>query len=143
MKKTTVRTGSNLNDCVSKLKQCGLKAQIAPSPGQRPGGLKFLSDDEVELAAADFLPVDILLETVSPVNAQETHHRQEDTHAHAGGTLHVEGVEVLNICPGITAFEEGEGMVLDLDIPLSLCRKCFTLVDEEDEVCKNCGSKLR
>ena len=41
------------------------------------------------------------------------------------------------------AFEEGEGMVLDLDIPLSLCRKCFTLVDEEDEVCKNCGSKLR
>ena len=22
---------------VSKLKQCGLKAQIAPSPGQRPG----------------------------------------------------------------------------------------------------------
>ena len=64
----------------------------------------------MELAAADFLPVDILLETVSPVNAQETHHRQEDTHAHAGGTLHVEGVEVLNICPGITAFEEGEGV---------------------------------
>ena len=49
-----------------------------------------------------------IVETIGPVDTHQTHHGEEDTYAETGRALHLEGVEVLGICPGITAFEEAE-----------------------------------
>ena len=48
------------------------------------------------------------VEAVAPVNAEQTDHRQEDTHAYTGAALDLEGIEVPDIAPAVTSFEEGQ-----------------------------------
>ena len=67
-------------------------------------GLELLSEDEVELAATVALTAKDFVETVSPVDTQQAHHRQHDAHTYTGRTFHVEWVELLNVVPGITSF---------------------------------------
>ena len=69
--------------------------------------LEFLADQEVELAAA-LLAVDIVVETVAPVDAEHTDDRQVDTGADTGGTLDFERIELPDVRPGVTAFEEDQ-----------------------------------
>ena len=50
------------------------------------------------------------IETVGPVDTQQSHHGQEDTYAEPGRTLHVEGIELLHAGPGIAALSESQGI---------------------------------
>ncbi len=70
--------------------------------------LELLSEDEVELAAAIAAIAEDGVETIGPVNTEQAHHGQEDADTDAGGTLHVEGVEVLDVVPGITTFHKSK-----------------------------------
>ena len=58
----------------------------------------------MELAAA----VDGIVETVAPVDTEQTDHREEDSHTEAGGTLDLERVEVADVGPAVTALEEAQ-----------------------------------
>ena len=68
--------------------------------------LKFLTQDEVEVASTAFALY--LVETVGPVDTHQTNHRQEDAHTHTGRTFQLEGVEILELGPGITALDKGQ-----------------------------------
>lgn len=72
--------------------------------------LEFLSDDEVELRSACLLSVDVFLEAIGPVDTHESDHGQQNAYADTGRAPHVEGVELLDVHPGITAFKEGQGV---------------------------------
>ena len=74
--------------------------------------LEFLSDDEVELASSAVAAAEHLVETITPVYTHQTDHRQEDADTHTGRTLHVEGIELLYVCPCITAFGKCQGVDL-------------------------------
>ena len=68
----------------------------------------------MEIAATSLLStagvgIDIV-ETVGPVDTHQTNHREEDTYAETCRTLHLEGVEVSDLCPGITTLEEPESV---------------------------------
>ena len=56
--------------------------------------LELLSDHEVELASAVSV---IVVETVTPVNSEETDHRQEDSHTDTGRSSDLERIEVADI----------------------------------------------
>ena len=58
----------------------------------------------MELAAA----VLGVVETVAPVHAQESDHREEDTDADTGTALDLERVELADVRPAVTALEEAE-----------------------------------
>lgn len=58
----------------------------------------------MELALA-FLHI---VESISPVNSQKTDHRQENPHADTGTALDLEGIEITDIRPAVTPFEEAE-----------------------------------
>ena len=47
-----------------------------------------------------------IVETVTPVNTEQSKHRQEYSGAHTGRPLHLEGIEVLDVGPAVTSFEE-------------------------------------
>ena len=64
-----------------------------------------MSDYEVELALA----VDGVVEAVAPIDAEQADHRKEHTHADSGGALDLEGIEVPDISPAVSSFEEQEG----------------------------------
>ena len=68
--------------------------------------LKFLSDNEVEVAATSLRTSVRTIETVSPVDTHQTDHREEDTDTDTGRTLQLERIEILQISPGITRFYE-------------------------------------
>ena len=51
-----------------------------------------------------------LVETVGPVDTHHTHHGEEDADTHAGRTLDVEWLEVLDVLPRVTAFEGCEAV---------------------------------
>ena len=70
--------------------------------------LEFLSEDEVELAAALLSVYGV--ETVSPVDTHQAYHRKEDTYTDTGGALHVEGIKLLGLCPRITTLNECEAV---------------------------------
>ena len=46
------------------------------------------------------------IETISPVDTHQTDHREEDTNADTGRTFQLERVEIFQISPGITRFDE-------------------------------------
>ena len=50
----------------------------------------------------------VVVEAISPVNAQKTDHRQEYPHANAGRPLDLEGIEVFDVRPAVSAFQEPE-----------------------------------
>ena len=73
-----------------------------------------MSEDEVEITATFLLRtagigIDIV-EAVGPVDTHQTHHREIDTDTQSGRALHLEGIEILGLSPGITAFEEAESV---------------------------------
>ena len=73
----------------------------------------------MELAAAILLgPVD-LVESPTPVNTEETEHRQEDTNSDTGGTLEVKRIVVPYIRETVTRLDEGvrpdSGVLLQRD----------------------------
>ena len=49
-----------------------------------------------------------IVETIGPVDTHQSYHRQEDTYTQTGRALHVEGIELLDFCPRVTAFHETE-----------------------------------
>ena len=67
--------------------------------------LELLSDYEVELALA----VDGVVEAVAPVDAEKADHGKEHAHADTGGTLDLERVEVTDVSPAVSSFEEEVG----------------------------------
>ena len=69
--------------------------------------LEFLSQDEVELAAAIFLGAEYLVEAVGPVNTHHTNHRQEDADTDTGRTFQFERIELADVLPSVTCFYEG------------------------------------
>ena len=72
--------------------------------------LELLSQDEVELTSTLLIlaSVPYLVETISPVDTHQAHHRQEDTYTHTGTALHAERIEVLGFIPSITSLNEGQ-----------------------------------
>ena len=72
--------------------------------------LEFLTDNEVELASS----VDRVVETVAPVDTEQTDHRKEDSGADTGRPLDLERIEVLYVRPAVTALEECEHEYLGL-----------------------------
>lgn len=64
----------------------------------------------MELAASVGLAAKDFVKAVGPVNTQESHHREEDADTGTSGTFHVKGIEVLQVIPGVTSFEEGEAI---------------------------------
>ena len=67
-----------------------------------------MSEHEVELASAT--GAKHFVEAVSPVNAEETEHRQVEAHTHAGASLEVERRELLHRCPAITCLGKRQGV---------------------------------
>ena len=67
--------------------------------------LELLSDYEVELASA----VLGIVESPAPVYAEQADHGEEHAHADTGGTLDLERVEVADILPAVSSFEEEQG----------------------------------
>ena len=57
----------------------------------------------MELAAAG-----IAVESIAPVDTDEAKHGQIETHAETGRIVHLEGLELRNIAPAITALDESE-----------------------------------
>ena len=51
-----------------------------------------------------------LVEAIRPVDTKQTHHGQHDAYTETGRALHVEGVELADVVPRITALEEGQGI---------------------------------
>ena len=72
--------------------------------------LEFLSEDKVEVASRIGLAAEYFVEAVSPVNAKQTDHRQEDTDTHSKGALHVQWVKVFDVVPCITAFGKSQAI---------------------------------
>ena len=66
--------------------------------------LELLSDNEVELA----LSIDRVVKSPSPVNSKESDHREEHPHADSGRPLDLERIEIPDVRPAVTAFEEEE-----------------------------------
>ena len=65
---------------------------------------ELLSDHEVELAAS----VRGIVESPSPVHAEESHNRQEDPDADTGRTLDLERIEITDVGPAVTSLEKDE-----------------------------------
>ena len=68
--------------------------------------LELLSQDEVELAAAVACGAEDLVEAVSPVDTHHTDHRQEDSDTHSCRAFQVEGVELLEVAPGVSCLHK-------------------------------------
>ena len=68
--------------------------------------LELLSDDKVELA----LSVHRVVESPSPVHTEQTDHREEHPHADTGRALDLERVEVAQVAPAVSSFEEKQGV---------------------------------
>ena len=68
--------------------------------------LKFLTDNEVEVATTSLIVSIRTVETVSPVDTHQTDHREEDTDTDTGRTLQLERIEIFQISPSITRFHE-------------------------------------
>ena len=62
----------------------------------------------MNLAAAPF--VEHFVETICPVDAHHTYHRQEDAHPDTGRPLQLEGIEVFHAHPRVTRFDKSEGI---------------------------------
>ena len=73
------------------------------TPAQ-PKGLELLSENEVEMAAA--AAPEHLVESVAPVDAHQSDHRQEDAYSGSGRPLEIERREVLDIGPGVACLKE-------------------------------------
>ena len=65
-----------------------------------------MSYHEVELAPLALIRI---VESVTPVNTQQTDHREEHADTHTGGTLDLERIEFLYVRPAITTFHEEQG----------------------------------
>ena len=59
----------------------------------------------MELAAA-ILGV---IESVSPVNSEQTDHRQEDANTDSGAALDLERIEIAYVRPAVSSFKEEQG----------------------------------
>ena len=57
--------------------------------------LELLSDEEVELA----LSADLVIESISPVDSEETDDRKINPHTDTGRTLDLERIEITDIRP--------------------------------------------
>lgn len=68
--------------------------------------LELLSDHKVELA----LTVDLIVESISPVNSEQTNHRQEYPDADSGRTFDLERIEFPDVRPAVTTLEEEESI---------------------------------
>ena len=66
---------------------------------------EFLSNYEVELASAVLLVV----KAIAPVNSEQADHRKVDSHADTGRSLDLERIEVPDVRPAITSFQESQG----------------------------------
>ena len=71
-------------------------------------GLEFLSENEVEVAAAAF--AEHFVEAVCPVYTHESDHGELYAHAGTGAAFKLEGVELAYRGPGVAGLEEGEGV---------------------------------
>ena len=55
------------------------------------------------------LAVGIIIEAIAPVYTEKTDHRKVYPHADSGRPLDLERIEITDVRPSITAFEEYEG----------------------------------
>ena len=72
--------------------------------------LKFLSDDKVEIASASLRAAVWAVETVGPVDTHQSDHWKEDADADAGRPFQVERIEVFQIRPCVTGFDEDQSV---------------------------------
>ena len=72
--------------------------------------LKFLSDDKVEIASASLRAAVWAVETVGPVDTHQPDHREEDADADAGRPFQVERIEVFQVRPCVTGFDEDQSV---------------------------------
>ena len=56
------------------------------------------------------LSVDRIIESPSPVNTQKSNHREENPHADTRRTLNLEWIELSDIRPAVTSFEEQQSI---------------------------------
>ena len=54
--------------------------------------------------------VGLVVKSIAPVYAKQAYHREEYPHAHTCGTLDLEGVELAEIRPAVTALQECQGI---------------------------------
>ena len=60
----------------------------------------------MELAAT--LRAKHFVETISPVDTHQAHHRKEDAHTQTGTALHVERIELAGFLPSVTGLKESK-----------------------------------
>ena len=65
----------------------------------------MLSDKEVELAS---VLLHRIVETVAPVDTEQTDHREEPPHADTCGTLDLERIELLDVRPAVSTLKEAQ-----------------------------------
>ena len=58
----------------------------------------------MEVATAIRFASEYIIEAIGPVYTEQANHRQEDSHAGTHRALHIEGIELLHIVPGISTF---------------------------------------
>ena len=65
-----------------------------------------MTEDKVEVTAA--LLAEYPVKAVCPVDTHHADHREEDSHTRTRAAFHAERIELLDRCPCVTAFEEGQ-----------------------------------
>ena len=68
------------------------------------------TDGEVELAMVAARGAVDVVEAVTPVEAKQTKHRQEDAHTETGRSFHIKRVEIVEPEPAVACLQEGEGV---------------------------------
>lgn len=74
--------------------------------------LKFLSNDEVELRTAGLDAVDVLLETVGPVNTHQTDYREQDAHTETAERFMSKGLNLLTLAQALPPSTKAKAYIL-------------------------------